>query len=188
MCNIKFYIHEAIGRQNINISHFLILIFFSYKGEDTESLSDMRYSKFLYMLTQCAKVEPSELPPTKRAAYYHALRVHLQVAQWASLNLHCLNPLDWGWKLENDALVPIKTDLEPAPECLLNFIRCNCQPSTKYPCKGLNCSCRKHGLECVAACGNCHGELCMNIAVRTIEETNNETDDMDRNIFDIFDV
>ena len=109
-----------------------ILIFFSYKGEDTESLSDMRYSKFLNMLTQCAKVEPSELPPTERAVYYHALRVHLQVAQWASLNLHCLNPLDWGWKLENDALVPIKTDLEPAPECLLNFIRCNCQQAQKF--------------------------------------------------------
>ena len=165
----------------------LISIFFSYKGKDTESLSEMRYSKFLEMLTKSSKVEPSELPPTERTAYYHALRVHLQIAQWESLDLHCLDPLEWGWNLENGTVVPIKTDLGPAPECLLNFIRCNCQTTTKNPCKGLTCSCRKHGLECVVACGNCHGELCTNVSVRIMEDPSNDGDEMDRNIFDIFD-
>ena len=168
-------------------SFAFISICFSYKGKATESLSEMRYSRFLEMLTKCSKVEPCELRPTERAEYHHALRVHLQVAQWMTLDLHCLDLLKWGWKRKNEMLKPIKTNLEPAAECLLNFIRCNCQTSTKSPCKGLTCSCRKHGLECIAACGNCHRELCTNIRVQVVDEKEERgLDGMDRYIFDIF--
>ena len=44
------------------------------------------------MLATSSLVEPSDLSATERAAYYHALRVHLQVAQWMNLDLECLDP------------------------------------------------------------------------------------------------
>ena len=73
-----------------------------------------------------------------------------------------LNPLLWGWKLDGSKLQPIMTDLEPAPESLLKFVRCKCKLSTTNPCGSNICSCRKHGLKCVTACGDCRGESCTN--------------------------
>ena len=34
-----------------------------------------------------------------------------------------LSEEEWGWKLENDILLPIMTEMEIAPECLLNVVR-----------------------------------------------------------------
>ena len=53
-------------------------------------------------------------------------------------------------------------DLEPAPETLLKFIQCKCKLSTTNPCGNNTCSCHKHGLKCVIACGDCRGESCRN--------------------------
>ena len=43
-----------------------------------------------------------------------------------NLDLECLDPTKWGWKFEKGHLVPIKTNIPPAPAFLLNFIRCKC--------------------------------------------------------------
>ena len=148
-------------------------------------MTELRYAKFMQMLGTRATVEPSDLPPTKRAAYYHSLRVHLQVAQWKNLDLRCLNADEWGWKFENGHLTPIKIDLDAAPEFLLNFIRCNCRLTSKNVCGTQRCSCRKHGLKCVAACGDCRGKECNNMAnVDNVEPSDDEEFDM--NIFYIF--
>ena len=61
---------------------------------------------------------------------------------------------------------PIITDLEPAAESLLKFIRCKCKLSTANPCGSNTCSCHKHELKCVIACGDCRGE-----SFRNAEET-----------------
>ena len=34
-----------------------------------------------------------------------------------------LSEEEWGWKRENDILLPIITDMEIAPECLLKVVR-----------------------------------------------------------------
>ena len=73
-------------------------------------------------------IEPQSLPPTERAAYCHSLRVHFQVMQWKELSLTCLEPTEWGWKL--DHLMPITTDQDAAPPSLLNFVRCKCSMSS----------------------------------------------------------
>ena len=52
----------------------------------------------------------------------------------------------------------VMTDVEPAPESLLKYVRCKCRLSTRKPCGNNTCSCRKHGLKCVTACGDCMGE------------------------------
>eukprot|EP00795_Rhopilema_esculentum_P008019 gene8019-13929_t len=62
--------------------------------------------------------------------------------------------------MEDGIMTPIKTDLDPAPEWLLQVVRCRCKTNTKHPCGTLSCSCQKNGLTCVTACGSCHGEDC----------------------------
>ena len=88
-------------------------------------------------------INPANLPPTTRAAFFHGLHVHLQVEQWEHLELNCLTPTEWGWQFQGDSLVPVKTDLEPAPESLLKFIRCSCKTTTKKTCGSQLCSSRK---------------------------------------------
>ena len=133
-----------------------------YGGKQTDSLNTLRYVKFMEMVSCGKLLEPERLPPTERAAFHHSLRVHHQVIVWAKLSENALDPKQWGWKLEEKTLTPIMTDLNPAPENLLNFIRCKCKISSRNPCGTNLCSCRKNGLKCVPACGDCRGETCNN--------------------------
>ena len=94
---------------------------------------------------------PGKLPPTPRAAYYHSLRVHLQAMTWESMGEINLDLLEWSWKLNENSLVPIMADLDPAPSHLLQFVRCKCK--TKKRCSTSLYSCHKHGLKCVSSCG-----------------------------------
>jgi len=157
----------------------------SYNGNSNDTLERLRYNQFMEMTaTSNTVIKPQSLPPSESAAYYHSLRVHLQVIQWKSLMTSTIMPTDWGWKLVNNCYEPIKTDLEPAPENILKFIRCNCKVSTKNPCGTKVCSCKKNGLKCVVACGNCHGQQCNN-SESIIYDDDNESDYDDANIFDI---
>ena len=128
-------------------------------------------------------INPASLPPTARAAFFHGLHVHLKVAQWEHLELNCLTPTEWGWQFQGDSLVPVKTDLEPAPESLLKFIRCSCKTTTKKTCGSQLCSCRKSELECVSACADCRGKYCGDQKIVTVDMLDDQEDD--RNIFDM---
>lgn len=107
-------------------------------------------------------IKPESLPPTESAAINHSLRVHQQTVTWETLAVDAPNPLNWGWKEENGKLAPIKTDERVAPPELLKFIRCNCK-SINNMCSSNQCTCRRYGLQCVAACGTCRGEICENV-------------------------
>ena len=128
--------------------------------------------------TSKSTIKPHNLPPTENAAYFHFLRVHLQVIEWKTLMNVTLNPTDWGWKLSGDSYEPIMTDLEPAPKEILRFIRCNCKMSTKYPCNTNVCTCKKHGLVCVSACGDCNGVDCENTDNRVYYSSDDNDDDI----------
>lgn len=132
-------------------------------------------------------LHPENLPPTERALIFHAYRVHAQVAQWKSLSLDCLNPLEWGWSLKDGMMTPVMTDQEAAPERFLMFIRCKCKSMKKRLCGQNTCSCVRNGLKCVQACSGCRGETCENSS--ELEEPAWEEDndsDFHRNAFDIF--
>ena len=88
------------------------------------------------------------------------------------------DPFGWEWKVYQNLFAPIMTDLEPAPKELLNLVCCNCKTTSQNSC-GTNL-CRKNGLTCVAACGDCRGESCNNSSVET------EDDNEDRNLFEQF--
>lgn len=91
------------------------------------------------------------------------LKMTLNFQEWINPEAD-LAPELWGWQLASGRLEPLQTDLPPAPEDLLRVIRCNC----KKDCGSKRCTCRKHGLECSVACGQCKGFGCSNSP--TLEE------------------
>ena len=63
------------------------------------------------MAASSSKINPSKLPPTGRAAWFHSLRTYLQVWEWKTLkDGPLLEVTDWGWKFENGEAVPTMTD------------------------------------------------------------------------------
>lgn len=136
------------------------LMLLLYGATVDDNLAYVRYSTYCkLLLRRNFKVE--RLPPSPRAAYYHALRVHLQVIDWESLGKMTLDALDWGWKVCEGELQPIETDKPAGPDDLLKFVRCKCTKD----CSSMLCSCRRNGLRCVTACSHCNeGEGCSNAA------------------------
>ncbi len=75
-----------------------------------------------------------------------------------------MDPTEWGWDVQGDKLVPLMMDKSPAPQTLLKMIRCTCISG----CSTLRCSCKKHGLECTSACGQCQDGNCNNIIMNLV--------------------
>jgi hypothetical protein len=68
-----------------------------------------------------------------------------------------LNSIEWGWELFEGCLVPTNSTQPAAPDFLLNIIKCN-----RIKCDSKRCTCRKHDLELLVGCGECHGISCSN--------------------------
>jgi hypothetical protein len=152
--------------------------FFQLLHSSTLHLQQIRKQKYEEMITSDrAHIDPSVLPPSPRAAYYHGLRVYHQVRIWRSLIDRDIDPLDWGWKLKDGVFSPIATDEKAGPEDILKVVRCGCKGSCSN-----RCSCRKMGLHCTSTCATCRGIHCTN--VEKIDEENDAVDD--RNFLDAF--
>ena len=74
------------------------------------SLDALRYRQF----TSPKYVPLEPMTPSSRACYYHCLRVHLKVVTSCALQ-SLLCPDEFGFKLENGALVSIIRYKAPAP-------------------------------------------------------------------------
>ena len=132
------------------------MVFYGAKNET--SLDILRERKFLDKISvKLSHVDPASLPPTSSSAKYHSLRAYIQVQQWKHEDCD-LDEGSWGWKLEKREYVPIEMDLPPAPQELLQIIRCGCHGD----CSSRTCSCRKYSRECTFACSNCKGSACSN--------------------------
>lgn len=124
------------------------------------------------MATSTKYVEAKSLPPTSAATRFHSLRVWYQIQDWKGKSGN-LDPQDWGWSLQDQQLVPVKTNLPPAPTELLSVVRCNC----KTGCDNLRCTCRRHGIDCSPVCGECKGLNCMNsveVDLRDVDDDDGE--------------
>ena len=95
---------EEIGGDGVAL--FLIM----YGANENDDLSTLRYSQYMKMAAGSKKLIPAKLPPTTRSAWFHSLRVYLQVMQWKTMMATLMDPLDWGWKLEKGKMVPVMTD------------------------------------------------------------------------------
>ena len=106
-------------------------------GGSEGSLDALRYRQFR---------SPKYVPLERM----HPTRVHLQVVTLCALRC----PDEFGFKLENEALVPIITDEAPAPSEMLRQIRCSCK-STNRLCT--SCTCFNNRLPCSMYC-KCGGQ------------------------------
>ena len=71
---------EEVGKAG---SHVFVIL---YGGKKEESLRDLRYYKYMDMVaSNSTSLDPQKLPPTERAAFYHSLRVYLQIMLWKRL-------------------------------------------------------------------------------------------------------
>ena len=108
---------NKLFRMVLFLWNFLIAFsYFSYGRKSDDNLTSLRYAKFMEAVTTSSSLK---IPPIETAIFFHALRIHLQVAQWKLLDVNYSNPLEWGWKTTDDGLEPVKTDLDAAPENLL---------------------------------------------------------------------
>ena len=130
---------------------------------------NFRHRKYLQICCK-GKIEPEKMTPTERGAIFHCLRVHILIINWKLLSdteeEFQIKAEDWGRKVKDSKMYPIKTDQAIAPESLLKVIRCNCKSKSKLQCTSNLCSCRKHGLTCISSCGESHGELFNNREVQ----------------------
>jgi len=149
-----------------------------YSGNVVEdTLDKMRFTSYMKLCSSSkTAILPEHLPPTQRSAYFHCLRAHMQVVEWQSLSTETLLPSEWGWQLQNKKFVPITTDQQPAPDELLQVIRCRCKTTSNNTCGTNLCSCRRNGLPCLSACSNCHGSECNNCE-KASEENDSSSDE-----------
>ena len=57
-----------------------------YEANAQDTLTSLRYARYMQMVAKGSAIEPQRLPPTERAAYFHSLHVHLQVGRWRTIN------------------------------------------------------------------------------------------------------
>lgn len=132
-----------------------------YASKHGSNLDLERTSKFSEKVSSSSQYLPPErLPPTKDAAKCHSERVYLQVQTWLG---NSMTATEWGWNVcalgdSEKVLKPCRMDKDAAPKSLLKVIKCNCTGQ----CDRNTCSCRKNGLQCTLACGQCKGIACTN--------------------------
>uniref|UniRef100_UPI00358E3900 uncharacterized protein n=1 Tax=Myxine glutinosa TaxID=7769 RepID=UPI00358E3900 len=129
-----------------------------FRGNPSKDLGDLRFDIFSKRAA-AGSIKPEKLPPTTEAAAQHSLRAYLQTRDWLLLQTPPLDVLDYGWKLGDQGYAPVPTTDPIAPDYLLKFVCCNCEGE----CSTLRCCCKKQGVKCISACGNCHGNSCQNI-------------------------
>ena len=135
------------------------------------SLDSARVDKFMLKVSKATQyVSPEKLPPTSNAAIFHSYRAYHQVQTWRG---KVLPAEEWGWTTSPSGLHPVKMSQPSAPDRLLKIMRCNCGGN----CNTRTCTCRKKGLHCTPACGQCKGITCLNGPPVEIEDNEMENDD-----------
>ena len=143
-----------------------------FGGKPGVGLDLLRYQRYLKKLaTKTPHIQPQNLPPTAAAALFHSLRIYLRIKQWQEEGAE-MSMEDWGWKFTDNQVFPVATDLPPAPDSLLQLIRCNCSSD----CSTMKCICRKSGMECSPASGKCKGSACTNCS-NTLDYESEDSED-----------
>ena len=128
---------------------------------DIKTVKALRWSLF-----KKNQAESERLPPTQAI-----LRAHYQLLVWN--NDHVANPVlpsseGYGWQDEDGKWVPIMTNPPPAPEAIIQLVRCKC---AKSRCSNNCCQCQKAGLVCTDLC------LCSEDCQNEYAESDDECDE-----------
>jgi len=93
--------------------------------------------------------ESEKLPLTLGALKQHILTAHVQARVWGQAAVpqqELLDPMENGYHRDSDdgQLQPATTDVPPAPEPIVEMVRCQC----KGNCSSNRCSCKSKNLPC----------------------------------------
>jgi len=95
-----------------------------FGGKSNDTLSSLRHIIFTKKVaTAKAFVTPERLSPTSPATRFHSLWVYFEIMVWMGM-ANDMNPTEWGWKQENNQLIPLMTKKIAAPDELLKIIHC----------------------------------------------------------------
>ena len=125
------------------------------KTSKSQSLKELRWELF------CKGKEAEKLPPTQATLIPHVSRANYVCHCWKNCrrSMQALpTPEGHGWLSENDNCVPVLCLKKPAPNEMLELIKCGC----KSDCATGHCSCRKNNLKCTPACSceDCSNQEC----------------------------
>ncbi len=134
---------------------FLLKLYGANKAETLDRYRYIAYNRAISRSSLSSTFKLESLPPTSAAAKQHSYRTYHTVQQWVG---NSLSPLEWGWQLKENCLVPTESDNPIAPERLLKMVSCGC----KSGC-GKQCGCRKLALHCSSLCSQCFRQTCTNI-------------------------
>ena len=108
--------------------------------------------KLRWWLFRKKQAQSERLPPTKEALRQGITRANFQALVWRldiEPEQQLPSPETFGWRLDGDKWVPVMTTLTPAPDAVIQLVRCGC-PKSK--CSSNRCSCRKANLNCTDLC------------------------------------
>lgn len=88
----------------------IISLLYCNKREGT--LNEHRFENFKRS-TSRASFQLENLPPTEGAAKQHGFRVYLQLQKWLGNDYDLTQ---WGWKVEDNLLMPVYTEEPLIPE------------------------------------------------------------------------
>ena len=112
----------------------------------------IKEARWSYFLALKANQGTEKLPPTQGAIHEHTRRAHLQCRIWQQVLVAKPRKLEataLGWSRErNDELMPVLSRLPPAPESLVQLVKCSCG---KGECRG-RCTCRQNDIDCTEFC------------------------------------
>ena len=90
-----------------------------FGSDGSSNLERLCYNTFVKKITTAKSfVHPERLPPTTSSTKIHCLRVYNQIMVWMGTD-DGMDALDWRWKVDNNQMVPIMTDMKAAPDNLL---------------------------------------------------------------------
>lgn len=125
----------------------------------------MRLTELRWWMFRRKQAESHKLPPT-RAAFHESLkRAQYQCIIWKAAsepNPDIPVPENYGWKRDGDKYIPVMTTLPPAPDTLLQLVKCGC---SKTACETSRCKCKANNLFCtdLCVCG-AEDDMCKNVA------------------------
>ena len=131
-----------------DMSEDLQLTLVQYICIQVSSISELRWHLFCKYMAESEK-----LPLTLGTLKQHILRARVQARIWGQAAVHqqeLLDPLENGYHRDSDdgQLKPTTTDVPPAPEAIVEMVRCQC----KGNCSSNRCSCKSKNLPCTDLC------------------------------------
>jgi hypothetical protein len=145
-----------------------------FHGKPPKDLGDLRFDIFSKWAA-AGTIKPEKLPPTIGAAAQQSLRVYLHTRDWLVLKTASLEIQDYRWKLADQGYGPVPSIDPIEPDYLLTFVSCNCEGNYST----LRCYCKKQGVNCFSACGNCSGNSCKNIKKPEDQRSEGDAEELD---------